>query len=177
LAVQPPGSVTGAWNRPDQPRPQRRQQRAVHGPGRYHQVAGLLGDRQEVRAGRPGGRHDARARVRAATATAAAAAKRGRFLPAAIPGRPHGAGQFRDAAEMAGLDVLVAGPGHSGVDLLDHLATSDAGRLWLSARSGMNITPLRLDGVPLQPVSVLGRYLPLRWQDANARCSSWRSAT
>jgi hypothetical protein len=101
----------------------------------------------------------------------------GRFLPAAIPGRSHGAGQFRDAAEMAGLDVLVAGPGHSGVDLLDHLATSDAGRLWLSARSGMNITPLRLDGVPLQPVSVLGRNLPRRWQDANARCSSWRSAT
>jgi putative flavoprotein involved in K+ transport len=33
----------------------------------------------------------------------------------------------------------------------------------------MNITPLRLGGVPLHPVSVLGRYLPLRWQDANAR--------
>jgi hypothetical protein len=41
--------------------------------------------------------------------------------------------------------------------------------LWLSARSGMNITPLRLGGVPLHPVSVLGRYLPLAWQDANAR--------
>jgi putative flavoprotein involved in K+ transport len=79
------------------------------------------------------------------------------------------AGQFRNAAEMAGLDVLVVGPGNSGVDLLSHLADSDAGRLWLSARSGMNITPLRLGGVPLHPVSVLGRYLPLRWQDANAR--------
>jgi hypothetical protein len=33
----------------------------------------------------------------------------------------------------------------------------------------MNITPLRLGGVPLHPVSVLGRYLPLRWQDTNAR--------
>ena len=79
------------------------------------------------------------------------------------------AGQFRNAAQMAGLDVLVAGPGNSGVDLLGHLAGSDAGKLWLSARSGMNITPLRLGGVPLHPVSVLGRYLPLRWQDANAR--------
>jgi len=79
------------------------------------------------------------------------------------------AGQFRNAAEMAGLDVLVVGPGNSGVDLLGHLAGSDARRLWLSARSGMNITPLRLGGVPLHPVSVLGRYLPLRWQDANAR--------
>jgi putative flavoprotein involved in K+ transport len=79
------------------------------------------------------------------------------------------AGQFRNAAEMAGLDVLVVGPGNSGVDLLGHLAGSDAGKLWLSARSGMNITLLRLGGVPLHPVSVLGRYLPLRWQDANAR--------
>ena len=79
------------------------------------------------------------------------------------------AGQFRDVAETAGLDVLVVGPGNSGVDLLGHLARSDAGKLWLSARSGMNVTPLRLGGVPLHPVSVLGRYLPLRWQDANAR--------
>ena len=79
------------------------------------------------------------------------------------------AGKFRNAAAMAGLDVLVVGPGNSGVDLLGHLAGSDAGKLWLSARSGMTITPRRLGGVPLHPVSVLGRYLPLRWQDANAR--------
>ncbi len=79
------------------------------------------------------------------------------------------AGRFRNVAEMAGLAVLVVGPGNSGVDLLGHLAGSGAGKLWLSARSGMNITPLRLGGVPLHPVSVMGRYLPLRWQDANAR--------
>ncbi len=88
---------------------------------------------------------------------------------AGFAGRVIHAGRFRNVAEMAGLDVLVVGPGNSGVDLLGHLARSDAGRLWLSARSGMNITPLRLGGVPLHPVSVLGRYLPLRWQDANAR--------
>ena len=79
------------------------------------------------------------------------------------------AGQFRNGAEMAGRDVLVVGPGNSGVDLLGHLAGSHAGRLWLSARSGMNVTPLRLGGVPLHPVSVTSRYLPLRWQDATAR--------
>jgi len=79
------------------------------------------------------------------------------------------AGQFRNVAEMAGLNVLMVGPGNSGVDLLGHLARSDAGTLWLSARSGMNITPLRLGNVPLHPVSVLGRYLPVAWQDANAR--------
>jgi putative flavoprotein involved in K+ transport len=79
------------------------------------------------------------------------------------------AGQVRSVAAMAGLDVLVVGPRNSGVDLLGHLAGSGAGTLWLSARSGMTVTPLRLGGVPLHPVSVAGRYLPRRWQDANAR--------
>ena len=81
------------------------------------------------------------------------------------------AGRFRNVAEVAGLDVLVVGPGNSGVDLLGYLARSDAGQLWLSARSGMNITPRRLGGVPLHPVSVTARYLPLRWQDATARAA------
>jgi cation diffusion facilitator CzcD-associated flavoprotein CzcO len=88
---------------------------------------------------------------------------------AAFPGVVIHAGQFRNVREMTGLDVLVVGPGNSGVDLLGHLAGSDAGKLWLSARSGMNITPLRLGGVPLHPVSLAARYLPLHWQDANAR--------
>jgi putative flavoprotein involved in K+ transport len=78
-------------------------------------------------------------------------------------------GQFRNVAEMAGLDVLVVGPGNSGVDLLGYLAASDAGRLWLSARSGMTVTPRRLGGVPLHPVSVTLRRLPVRWQDITAR--------
>jgi hypothetical protein len=42
-----------------------------------------------------------------------------------------------NVVEVAGRDVLVVGPGNSGVDLLGYLAASDAGRLWLSARSGM----------------------------------------
>ena len=79
------------------------------------------------------------------------------------------AGQFRNVADLAGRDVLVVGPGNSGVDLLGYLAASDAGRLWLSARSGMTVTPRRLGGVPLHPVSVTLRRLPLRWQDGTAR--------
>ncbi len=55
------------------------------------------------------------------------------------------------------------------MDLLNHLVRSDAARLWLSARSGMNITPLRLAGIPLHPVSLAGRRLPRRIQDANVR--------
>ena len=79
------------------------------------------------------------------------------------------ASRFRNIAEMAGRDVLVVGPGNSGVDLLGYLAASDARRLWLSARSGMTVTPRRLGGVPLHPVSVTLRRLPLRWQDGTAR--------
>jgi putative flavoprotein involved in K+ transport len=88
---------------------------------------------------------------------------------AGYPGTLMHAGQFRHTGEMAGRDVLVIGPGNSGVDLLNHLARSGAGALWLSARSGMNITPLRLAGIPLHPVSLAGRWLPLRVQDANVR--------
>jgi Flavin-binding monooxygenase-like len=77
------------------------------------------------------------------------------------------AGQFRNTAEMAGRDVLVVGPENSGVDLLNHLVRSDAGKLWLSARSGMNITPQRLAGIPMHPVSLAGRHLPRRAQDAS----------
>ena len=88
---------------------------------------------------------------------------------ATFPGMVIHAGQFRNVGEMAGLDVLVVGPGNSGVNVLGYLARSNAGRLWLSARSGMNITPLRLGGVPLHPVSLAARHLPLRWQDATVR--------
>jgi hypothetical protein len=84
-------------------------------------------------------------------------------------GRLIHSGQFRNTGEMAGRDVLVVGPGNSGVDLLNHLVRSDVAGLWLSARSGMNITPLRLAGIPLHPVSLAGRPLPVRVQDVNVR--------
>ena len=88
---------------------------------------------------------------------------------ASFPGTLIHAGQFRNTGEMAGRNVLVVGPGNSGVDLLNHLVRSDAAKLWLSARSGMNITPLRLAGIPLHPVSLEGRRLPRRAQDASLR--------
>jgi hypothetical protein len=88
---------------------------------------------------------------------------------ASFPGTLMHAGQFRNACEVAGRNVLVVGPGNSGVDLLNHLARSDVAALWLSARSGMNITPLRLGGIPMHPVSLASRHLPLRIQDVNLR--------
>ena len=88
------------------------------------------------------------------------------------------AGRFRNVAELAGLDVLVVGPGNSGVDLLGYLAGSDAGRLWLSARSGMTVTPRRLGGVPLHPVSVaLGACRRAGRTSRHAPCNGWRSVT
>jgi putative flavoprotein involved in K+ transport len=79
------------------------------------------------------------------------------------------ASQVRNVADVAGRSVLVVGPGNSGTDLLNHLAGSQAAELWLSARSGMNIAPMRFAGIPLHPVSVSTRYLPRRVQDANLR--------
>jgi putative flavoprotein involved in K+ transport len=79
------------------------------------------------------------------------------------------AGQFRNVAHVAGRSVLVVGAGNSGTDLLNHLGPSGASRLWLSARSAMNIAPMRLAGIPLHPVSAATRRLPLRIQDANLR--------
>ena len=40
---------------------------------------------------------------------------------------------------------------------------------WERRRARGMLTPRRLGGVPLHPVSLSARYLPLRWQDATAR--------
>jgi cation diffusion facilitator CzcD-associated flavoprotein CzcO len=92
---------------------------------------------------------------------------------ASFPGMVIHAGQFRNTSEMTGRDVLVIGPGNSGVDLLNHLARSDAGKLWLSARSGMNIVPLRLAGIPMHPVGPRGTAAAA----ARPRRQSARTAT
>ena len=88
------------------------------------------------------------------------------------------AGQFRNVADLAGAGVLVVGPGNSGIDLLNHLARSDAATLWLSARSGMNITPLRVAGFPMHPVSIATRYLPQKQTQPGRRVIGYdRSST
>ena len=86
-----------------------------------------------------------------------------------FPGTLLHAGEFRNVDEVRGKNVLVVGPGNSGVDLLNHLVLSDVGRLWLSARSGMHIVPAWLGPVPLHLVAVSGRYLPTKAQDLNIR--------
>jgi putative flavoprotein involved in K+ transport len=113
-------------------------------------------------------------RIRAAHAVIATGPDAEPVMPswpgmAGFPGTVIHAAQFRNVKDLAGQDVLVVGPGNSGVDLLNHLTRSEVGRLWLSARSGMNITPQRLGGVPMHPVSIAARHLPVPWQDATAR--------
>ena len=79
------------------------------------------------------------------------------------------AGEFRNVAEVEGRDVLVVGSGNSGTDLLNHLVKSRVGALWLSARHGMTVLPRQLLGVPLHPIPVATRRLPIKAQDANAQ--------
>ena len=84
-------------------------------------------------------------------------------------GRLVHAGEFRRLADADGQDVLVVGPGNSGVDLLNHLVRRQVGALWLSSRGGMNILPQRVAGVPMHPVAVASRYLPVAAQDVVLR--------
>ena len=79
------------------------------------------------------------------------------------------AAAFRRVNDAVGKHVLVVGPGNSGVDLMNHLVDMDTGQLWLSARSGQNIVPARLAGVPLHPIAVFSRRLPVRIQDSVLR--------
>jgi putative flavoprotein involved in K+ transport len=68
---------------------------------------------------------------------------------------------FGDIASYAGRDVLIVGAGNSGIDLLNHLTRApDVGRLWLSARTGPNLAPVEVFGVPLHPLAVATRWLP-----------------
>jgi putative flavoprotein involved in K+ transport len=79
------------------------------------------------------------------------------------------AAEFRNIRDFEAKNVLVIGPGNSGVDVLNHLLRGTVGELWLSARSGMNIAPLRIAGIPSGTLGLTGRYLPVGVQDRNAR--------
>jgi hypothetical protein len=86
-----------------------------------------------------------------------------------FPGRLVHAGEFRRLDDARGKDIIVVAPGNSGVDLLNHLVRMDTGQLWLSARAGQNIVPARMAGIPLHPIAVFSRRLPVGVQDATLR--------
>jgi putative flavoprotein involved in K+ transport len=75
---------------------------------------------------------------------------------------------LRRASDLAGLRVLLAGAGNSGVEIAGHLADAGVARLWVSVRTPPCILPRELAGVPLHAVSVALRGLPERAKDATA---------
>ena len=75
---------------------------------------------------------------------------RGRVLHSAEYRRPDG---------FAGLRVLVAGTGNSGGEIASELARAGA-QVTVAVRSGANVVPLQLLGIPIQYLSRVVRTLP-----------------
>ena len=78
--------------------------------------------------------------------------------------------EYRNATPFAGKNVLVVGPGCSGMEIAHDLADGGARRVWLSARTPPNIM-LRAGpgGLPGDMIAVALLRLPARVGDAVAR--------
>jgi hypothetical protein len=95
----------------------------------------------------------------------------------ANPKTPHFPGQDRFAGRIAhsvayrrpdgyaGRRVLVVGVGNSGAEIASEIAHAGA-KVTLAVRSGANVVPLTLAGLPLQYVAFGMRKLPRRVQEA-----------
>src|SRR2546422_7212414 len=91
----------------------------------------------------------------------------------ANPKTPHFAGQERFAGRIAhsvayrrpdgyaGRRVLVVGVGNSGAEIGSEIARA-GGKVTVAVRSGANVVPLTLAGLPIQYVSYWVRKLPRR---------------
>jgi len=75
------------------------------------------------------------------------------------------AATFGDIVNYRSKKVLVVGAGNSGSDILNHLATIQTSKLWVSVRHGPVIFPTRLYGVPIQRLSPVLAKLPVRVVD------------
>ena len=71
------------------------------------------------------------------------------------------AADFGELANYHGKKILVVGAGNSGTDILNHLASIEADKLWVSVRHGPVVFPTRLYGVPVQRLSVVLSKLPV----------------
>ena len=87
-------------------------------------------------------------------------------LPA-LPGRERFRGrvmhsvEYRRPGEFAGRRVLVVGVGNSGAEIGSELANAGA-RVTIAVRSGANVVPRQLAGIPIQYLSFAMRALPQR---------------
>lgn len=83
----------------------------------------------------------------------------------AIPGRERFRGrvmhsvEYRRPAEFVGRRVLVVGVGNSGGEIASELANAGA-RVTIAVRSGANVVPRQVAGVPIQYLSFAMRPLP-----------------
>jgi pyridine nucleotide-disulfide oxidoreductase len=71
---------------------------------------------------------------------------------------------YRRPEPFTGKHVLVVGVGNSGGEIASELARHGI-KVTIAARSGANVVPLTLAGVPIQYLSVLVRKLPRRAQE------------
>ena len=84
-----------------------------------------------------------------------------------IPGRERFRGrvmhsvEYRRPAGFAGRRVLVVGVGNSGGEIASELANAGA-RVTVAVRSGANVVPRQIAGIPIQYVSFAMRALPRR---------------
>lgn len=84
-------------------------------------------------------------------------------------GRLLHAGHYRNPAEFQGDDVLVVGPGCSGMEIAHDIATGGGGRVWISVRTQPNIMLRQSGGLPGDlPARALLR-VPVRIADRQAR--------
>jgi cation diffusion facilitator CzcD-associated flavoprotein CzcO len=76
------------------------------------------------------------------------------------------AANLGDLANYHKRKILVVGAGNSGTDILNHLASIETEKVWVSVRHGPVIFPVRLFGIPMQLLSPLFAVMPVRVADA-----------
>jgi cation diffusion facilitator CzcD-associated flavoprotein CzcO len=75
--------------------------------------------------------------------------------------------EYRRPADFAGRRVLVVGVGNSGSEIGSELANAGV-RVTIAVRSGANVVPRQLAGIPIQYLSFAMRALPARARSAIA---------
>ena len=74
--------------------------------------------------------------------------------------------EYRNPEPFRGADVLVVGPGSSGMEIAYDLAEGGAGRVRLAVRTPPNIVLRKIGGLPGDPVGLALARLPPRLADA-----------
>jgi cation diffusion facilitator CzcD-associated flavoprotein CzcO len=113
--------------------------------------------------------HTSRSALRSSTLVWAAGIASSPRVPD-LPGRDRYRGRLLHSSEyrrpdgFAGLRVLVVGTGNSGGEIASELARAGA-RVTVAVRSGANVVPLQLMGIPIQYLSRAVRTLPRAVQE------------